>query len=291
MSIKCQNCSKIQPEQNYYTVKCKNETHYMTKCKTCVDNIKKYTKELTCYKCNKSKNISNFRYRNDRHCYERICSECYINKQKVYTNENKDKISERDKKYYQNKKETVNKRNNEYYLKNKDIIQKQRKEYREKNKDKVKEQNKKSRENPHRKITDPMRRRISKRIRSNGNLPGLLGCDMDLLYKWFDFNFELDSYLNINWTNHGKLWHIDHVIPVCKFNHEIEDDMKICFNWTNYRPLLAKQNLSKNGKISKKDIFLQNLRLSLFIKKNNIQKQEEHNIKLWNIGVCRTALF
>ena len=49
--------------------------------------------------------------------------------------------------------------------------------------------------------------------------------------------------------NRGKEWHIDHVIPLSKFNLENIDDQMIAFNWRNTMPLLAKDNLSKNNKI------------------------------------------
>ena len=49
--------------------------------------------------------------------------------------------------------------------------------------------------------------------------------------------------------NHGKDWHIDHVIPLSKFNLDDVDEQLIAFNWRNTMPLTVKENLSKNSKI------------------------------------------
>ena len=53
----------------------------------------------------------------------------------------------------------------------------------------------------------------------------------------------------MNWDNHGSYWHIDHVRPCASFNMLDEDDIKLCFNWRNVRPIEKTLNLSKNDKI------------------------------------------
>ena len=49
--------------------------------------------------------------------------------------------------------------------------------------------------------------------------------------------------------NHGKEWHIDHVIPISKFDLSNESQQLLAFNWRNTMPLSCKENLSKNNKI------------------------------------------
>jgi hypothetical protein len=49
--------------------------------------------------------------------------------------------------------------------------------------------------------------------------------------------------------NHGAEWHIDHVIPLSKFDLNIEEQQLIAFNWRNTMPLSCSENLSKNNKI------------------------------------------
>ena len=54
--------------------------------------------------------------------------------------------------------------------------------------------------------------------------------------------------------NHGKEWHIDHVIPISKFDLNNQDEQLLAFNWRNTMPLSCKENLSKNNKIIKEQI-------------------------------------
>jgi len=71
-----------------------------------------------------------------------------------------------------------------------------------------------------------------------------LGCDSSEYLQWiltYNENYTLE--------NHGKIWHIDHVIPISKFDLDNEEQQMIAFNWRNTMPLTAKENLSKNNKI------------------------------------------
>ena len=71
-----------------------------------------------------------------------------------------------------------------------------------------------------------------------------LGCSLTEYLQWMNHN-------NVNYTleNRTKEWHIDHVIPISKFNLDDKDEQLLAFNWRNTMPLLAKKNLSKNNKI------------------------------------------
>jgi hypothetical protein len=71
-----------------------------------------------------------------------------------------------------------------------------------------------------------------------------LGCSTKDYVKWITYN-KKDFTLN----NHGDVWHIDHVIPISKFNLNNEEELLLAFNWRNTMPLSAKENLAKNSKI------------------------------------------
>jgi hypothetical protein len=76
-----------------------------------------------------------------------------------------------------------------------------------------------------------------------------LGCSSDEYFKWiFSYN---DSFVL---QNHGKVWHIDHVIPISKFDLNDEMQQLIAFNWRNTMPLYSRDNLSKNNKIIQEQI-------------------------------------
>lgn len=71
-----------------------------------------------------------------------------------------------------------------------------------------------------------------------------LGCSSDDYFKWI-FNYDN----NCNLSNHGKEWHIDHVIPISKFDLNNEQQQMLAFNWRNTMPLSCEENLIKNNKI------------------------------------------
>lgn len=76
-----------------------------------------------------------------------------------------------------------------------------------------------------------------------------LGVSSDEYFKWI-----LNYNNKCNLDNHGKEWHIDHVIPISKFDLDNPEEQLIAFNWRNTMPLSAKENLTKNNKIIKSQI-------------------------------------
>lgn len=67
-------------------------------------------------------------------------------------------------------------------------------------------------------------------------------------------NWILSYDENYNLDNRGKEWHIDHVIPLARFNLDDENEQLVAFNWRNTMPLSCKENLAKNKKILKPQI-------------------------------------
>ncbi len=188
--------------------------------------------------------------------YRYDCKKC----RKEYNQENKDKIKANNHKYYFENKDKILNCNKIYRLTNKDKILEQRKEYRNReeiikhNKEKMKEYL------PIRKTNMKQRRlfdlnfRLSEALRSklhrgikgyNTSLTNILGCDMTFFKKWIEFRFDY----NMNWNNYGKEWHIDHILPINQFNFKNQNDLNICFHWTNLQPLNAKDNQSKSDNI------------------------------------------
>ena len=47
----------------------------------------------------------------------------------------------------------------------------------------------------------------------------------------------------------GDYWQIDHILPINSFNLNNENEINICFHWTNLQPLQSSINLSKSDKI------------------------------------------
>lgn len=92
-----------------------------------------------------------------------------------------------------------------------------------------------------------------------------LGCSSLEYLQWmttYDERYTLD--------NRGKEWHIDHVIPLSKFNLDDESEQMIAFNWRNTMPLPPKENLSKNNKILAHQVEQHMRKLSDYHKEHNI---------------------
>jgi hypothetical protein len=70
-----------------------------------------------------------------------------------------------------------------------------------------------------------------------------IGCKPEQLRAYIEKQFN-DG---MNWDNFGK-WHIDHVIPLCRFDANSEAEMKAAWHYSNLRPLWAKDNLSRPKK-------------------------------------------
>ena len=124
------------------------------------------------------------------------------------------------------------------------------------------------RDDPFEKFKRYARTRIYNCLKRNKNKHAqeYLGCTASEYLKWIMYNtsdFTLENY--------GRIWHIDHIIPLSKFDFKNELDRSIAFNWRNTMPLLAKDNLSKNNKIIKPQIEQHLKILDNYHKENNLE--------------------
>jgi hypothetical protein len=74
----------------------------------------------------------------------------------------------------------------------------------------------------------------------------LLGCSINEYKKYLESKFDK----NMNWGNYGTYWHIDHIIPVSRFDLSDAHQQEQAFNYNNTRPLEAKANISKRDKLT-----------------------------------------
>lgn len=71
----------------------------------------------------------------------------------------------------------------------------------------------------------------------------IVGCSQDEFRKHIEKQFKP----GMTWKNWGKYtWHIDHIIPLARFDPKNLDDVKKANHYTNLRPLWATENLKKN---------------------------------------------
>lgn len=57
------------------------------------------------------------------------------------------------------------------------------------------------------------------------------GLDIKNMRQWFEYQFKDGA----NWDNFGTAWQFDHVIPVTFFDFSKEQELKMCWNFTNLR--------------------------------------------------------
>lgn len=98
-----------------------------------------------------------------------------------------------------------------------------------------------------------------------------LGCTNNDYYDWIMTYNE-----NYNLENYGIVWHIDHVIPISKFNIEDEYEQSLAFNWRNTMPLSGEENLKKGSKIINLQIANHMEKLQEYHENKNIELPEKY---------------
>ena len=99
-----------------------------------------------------------------------------------------------------------------------------------------------------------------------------LGCTAEQFFLWMSYQFN-DTF---TFENHGKIWHIDHVLPISRFNLENTDEQYLCLNWRNTMPLSTKENLSKGNRIIQSQIQQHYQTLLLYHKENKIELPQKY---------------
>ena len=100
------------------------------------------------------------------------------------------------------------------------------------------------------KILRSIRDRHSKAVKAAKNnktfrTTDLLGCTAEKLRQHIENQFTIE----MNWNNHGSLWHIDHIYPLALVDWTNEDEVKRVCHYTNLQPLLAIDNIVKGKSI------------------------------------------
>jgi len=213
--------------------------------------------EKKCCKCKLSLEITNFgKLKSSPDGLRYDCNIC----RKKYREQNKKQIQEKQKSYYKTNKDILLEKNKQYRLDNNEKINSQRKEYRnrEEIKEHIKQKNKeylpikkekikeKRKNNLNFQVSEIIRSKVHKMLKGiNTSYQELIGCDIEHLKRWIEYRFDEQ----MTWDNLGKYWHIDHILPINKFNFTNKNEQQICFHWTNLQPLNAKENIQKTDKL------------------------------------------
>jgi hypothetical protein len=123
--------------------------------------------------------------------------------------------------------------------------------------------------NPHYRIRKSLAARLRTVLQKKASTMKYIGCDILFLREWLEYNFTYD----MTWENYGQYWSIDHVIPVNKFNLEIESVKYECWNWSNLFPVTIQFNCSKKDNLDADQIRL--------VKTQLLRFQEEGSTTKW----------
>ncbi len=176
----------------------------------------------------------------------KCCSKCLISKE--YSEFSKDK-GQRDglypsckdckKIFYKSKAKEISLRNSEYQKRNADKVAKYQQVYRKyrlKNDDNYR-------------LSIILRHRINSAIKNSqraGSAIKDLGCSIDELKTYLECKFQP----GMTWSNHTKYgWHIDHIVPLSKFDLSDSKQFKEACHYTNLQPMWWRDNLVKSNKM------------------------------------------
>jgi len=230
--------------------------------------------------------------KNNHICERRVdnsdCLECVAARRKKHWEENKEKYTDKARIWQQNNPEKVKIRNEKWknnnrvpYLEQQKLAAKVRrlanpekakkadkknretnhekvlqatKNWKAKNKEHVRAYNREqSRTNLDRRLRTILRTRLNSAIKRNyksGSAVRDLGCTIEFFKEHIAKQFKN----GMTWENWGKVWHIDHIEPLCSFDLEDREQFLAAVHYTNMQPLLIKDNLAKISEDVKKSI-------------------------------------
>jgi len=71
------------------------------------------------------------------------------------------------------------------------------------------------------------------------------GLGIKEMQQWIEIQFDETT----NWDNFSSNWQFDHIVPVAYFDFEDEEDLKLCWNFTNIRVDKIKQNKNRGTRV------------------------------------------
>ena len=226
-----------------------------------------------CSKCNIEKELSEFNFRKDTQKYRNQCRDCIRLINREYRTVNVDQIKKRWKEYSENIKYKNWKRiyDIDYRERNREKIQLYKKNYFQNNKKELYAKIKRRKdEDVNFRLACNLRKRVlnafkAQNIRKTNKTFYLLGCSHSFLRQWI----ESQLYGEMTLENYGKIWCLDHCLPIASFNLLDENDMEKRFTWINLRPMYVKDNIIKGDKIDMRLYLLQEVKAYQFLKLNS----------------------
>lgn len=178
------------------------------------------------------------------------CKLCLKEYKRQYYLDNKERIDAKNKQHAKDNPKMANVRNYKYRTRNLEKFRtsenkRKRRQYKE-NPEIFEIRRKRYIERyPEEKIRRALRIRLLQAVKSNqksGSAVRDLGCSIDEFKSYLESKFQP----GMTWNNHGK-WHIDHIIPLSKFDLTKRKELLKACHFTNMQPLWAFDNLIKGA--------------------------------------------
>lgn len=74
----------------------------------------------------------------------------------------------------------------------------------------------------------------------------LMGCSRANMMRHLERQFRG----GMTWANYGRVWVIDHVVPICRFDLTRREQVAQACHWTNFQPLFVKENGEKGARVA-----------------------------------------
>jgi hypothetical protein len=71
------------------------------------------------------------------------------------------------------------------------------------------------------------------------------GLDIENIRKWFEYQFTGE----LSWDSFAKEWQFDHIIPITYFDHSTEEELRLCWNFTNLRVEPFQLNKNRGNRV------------------------------------------
>lgn len=71
------------------------------------------------------------------------------------------------------------------------------------------------------------------------------GMDIKNMRQWFECQFSE----GMNWGNFGSLWQFNHIIPLVWFDFSMEEELLLCWNFTNIRVVSIHSNKERGQSV------------------------------------------
>jgi len=241
----------------------KGKNQYQVQCKDCRNEIRRFKTEEKkekyradvgivdgtdrCYVCKEIKQIGEFKTRsNVKIGYERVCKDCHNGKNRKMYFVDLDRSRSRGRAHNAKSRSNpvnrkkANENSRRFFIDNPDY----RRNY----------EMGRRKSDPEFKLRKNLRRRINSAIK-NGQKAGSavrdLGISVNDLKLWLEIQFYRNTKTGeaMTWENYGRTgWHIDHIVPLAKFDLTDREQLLESCHFTNLQPLWAEDNYKKGSK-------------------------------------------